>query len=201
LFIILATLIRASHPAPIKSCDPPPPAATEKGLANLNEAKLVNYFLSAAPLGTADSPLPDTDIAMKGHNQKLASAFSPSAPMKPTACKDSAVSPIVAAKGNAKGTIMQKAKAKGNAKVSTAMASSASPTKKKRKVGTKKSRNVWANQKKSKNHDTDKDDEDYKDDYSEPSALDNLLGLMDSKDNDVEEDEEEVSEDGGDRCV
>ncbi len=53
---------------------------SEKGFANLNEAKRVDDFLSAPPqIGTADSPsadspntdlaMPDTDIAMKGRNK------------------------------------------------------------------------------------------------------------------------------------
>lgn len=80
--------------------------------------------------------------------------------------------------------------------------SSAAP-KKKRKVGTKKSRKVQARQKltaKQKNTSGDEeDDEDYKDDDSDPSDLENLLELMDSKVDDVDKEEDEDPADGGDR--
>jgi hypothetical protein len=177
---------------------------TEKGLANLNQAKLVSDVVTAAPLDTtdspsADSPLPNTNIAMTTKKSKAkgkAKADSPSADSPLPDTSIAVTTTIPKAKGNAKAT--KKAKAKGNSKVSSAMASSASPTKKKRKVGYKKLRNIRQNKKKS--NDTD-NDEDYKDedDYSEPSALDNLLELM--EDDDVEEEEEEVSEEGGDRYV
>ena len=82
------------------------------------------------------------------------------------------------------------------------MASSAAP-KKKRKVGTKKPRKVQARQKitaKQKNMSDKKDDEDYKDDDSEdPSDLENLLELMDSKVDDVDKEADEDPVDGGDR--
>lgn len=84
-------------------------------------------------------------------------------------------------------------------------ASSASSNKK-RKVGTKPKRMVGTKPKKTsgggKKHHTnteedDDDDEDYKDDDYEPDDMDNILQVMDSKDDDVEE----YAEEGGDRYV
>jgi hypothetical protein len=66
------------------------------------------------------------------------------------------------------------------------------PTKKKRKVGhkkTKKPRNVWAKQKK-----VDKDDEDYEEEKDDKEDNDEDAEAED-------EDDEEVPEDGGVRCV
>jgi hypothetical protein len=80
-------------------------------------------------------------------------------------------------------------------------ASSATPQKKKAKVGYKKSRTVPAKQKGKKKTNADDNDEDYKDADSEPGDVDDILALIDSKDNDAEEDDEDVSADGGDRYV
>ncbi len=68
-------------------------------------------------------------------------------------------------------------------------------------MGYKKSRSVPAKQKGKKKTNAEDKDEDYKDADSEPGNFDGILGLINSKDDDAEEDEEDVSADGGDRYV
>ena len=98
---------------------------TEKGLANLNEAKRVDNFMSATRIGTADSTsaaespvanlaMPGSDIT-KSSKKQSASAISPGTRLKATAAPK--VSVVYTSNSTAKkyATISQTAKGHANA--------------------------------------------------------------------------------------
>ena len=98
---------------------------TEKGLANLNEAKRVDEFMSTPQIGTADSTSaaesPVTNLATPGPDisksikKQSSSAISPGTRLKATAATK--VSAVSTSNSTAKkyATISQKAKGHANA--------------------------------------------------------------------------------------